>query len=99
MRQVYDRHLGPDWPMNASHGSLWDKIDAVDDGELWETHQALKVQLIDIARRRAVQCAEQRQEPAESIGGLRRSLSVDALTALLLVRTSSGLSAACCGGR
>ncbi len=38
------------------------------------------MQLIDIARRRAVQCAEQRQEPAEFIGQLRRSLSVDALT-------------------
>jgi starch phosphorylase len=80
MHQLYDRHLGPDWPRRCGEPGFWEAIDGVDDGELWETHQALKVQLIDIARRRAVQCAEQRQEPAEFIGQLRRSLSVDALT-------------------
>src|SRR4029077_522944 len=60
MRQVYDRHLGPDWPQNASNVSLWDKIDGVDDGELWETHQTLKVQLIQSARRLAARQAERR---------------------------------------
>ena len=55
MRQVYDRHLGPDWPaaLRATPG-FWEAIDDVDDGELWETHQTLKAQLIDFARRRAV---------------------------------------------
>ncbi len=80
MRQVYDRHLGPDWPMNASHGSLWDKIDGVDDGELWETHQTLKVQLIQLARRRAARQAERRGESAEFVAQMRTVLSLDALT-------------------
>ncbi len=80
MRQVYDRHLGPDWPMNASHGSLWDKIDAVDDGELWETHQTLKVQLIQLARRRAARQAERRGESPEFVAQMRNVLSLDALT-------------------
>src|SRR5262249_24971184 len=30
------------------------RVDAIDDGESWETHQTLKTQLIDMARRRAV---------------------------------------------
>jgi len=64
MRQVYDRHLGPDWTERASDPALWDHIDAIDDGELWETHQTLKVQLIDIVRRRTAQQAERRAEPA-----------------------------------
>ena len=43
MRQVYDRHLGPDWPERAGEPGFWEAIDDVDDGELWETHQTLKV--------------------------------------------------------
>jgi glycogen phosphorylase len=62
MRQVYNRHLGPDWPARSGEPGFWEAIDAVDDGELWETHQTLKAQLIEIARRRAVQYAEARGE-------------------------------------
>ena len=40
MRQLYDRHFGPDWPQQASEPALWDIIESIDDGELWETHQA-----------------------------------------------------------
>jgi starch phosphorylase len=80
MRQVYDRHFGPDWPERCSEPGFWETIDNVDDGELWETHQALKARLIDIARRRAAACAERRGEPAELVTQLRRSLSLDALT-------------------
>jgi starch phosphorylase len=80
MRQVYDRHLGPDWTARASDASLWDRIDNVDDGELWETHQTLKVQLIETVRRRTAQQAERRGEPAELMTPLRKALSFDALT-------------------
>jgi hypothetical protein len=51
MRQVYDRHLGSDWTQRAGHAAVWEKVEAIDDGELWETHQALKVQLIDVGAR------------------------------------------------
>ncbi len=80
MRQVYDRHLGPDWSQRAGDESLWDRIDEIDDAELWETHQTLKVQLIQIARRRAARQAERRGDPAEFIAQMQRSLSYDALT-------------------
>jgi starch phosphorylase len=80
MHQVYDRHLGPNWPERCSEPGFWEDIDNVDDGELWETHQTLKARLIDIARRRTARYAEQRGEPAEFVNQLRRSLSLDALT-------------------
>ena len=80
MRQVYDRHLGPDWPQRAASPGFWEAIDDVDDGELWETHQTLKVQLIEIARRRAAPQAERRGESAEFVAQMRRALSLDALT-------------------
>jgi starch phosphorylase len=80
MRQVYDRHFGPDWPRRCGEPGFWEAIDAVDDGELWETHQTLKVQLIDVARRRAALDAERRGEPADAVARLKQALSFDALT-------------------
>jgi starch phosphorylase len=80
MRQVYDRHLGPDWPRHSGDAGFWEQIDAVDDGELWETHQTLKVQLIEIARRRAARQAERRGDSPDLVQQARRALSFDALT-------------------
>jgi starch phosphorylase len=80
MRQVYDRHLGPDWPQRAGDSGFWERIDAIDDGELWETHQTLKVQLIEVARRRAALRAQRRGEPPDVVAQMRRALSFDALT-------------------
>ncbi len=80
MRQLYDRHLGADWTGHAGDASLWDRIDAINDGELWETHQTLKIQLLDIVRRRTAQQAERRGEPAEHVQQMRKALSLDTLT-------------------
>jgi starch phosphorylase len=80
MHQVYDRHLGPDWPLRCAEAACWDDVDQVDDGELWETHQTLKTRLIEFARRRAVRAAERRGEDAETIAQLKRALSLDTLT-------------------
>ncbi|HEX5111123.1 MAG TPA: alpha-glucan family phosphorylase [Vicinamibacterales bacterium] len=80
MRQVYERHLGADWTSRSTQPALWEAIEAVDDGELWETHQTLKARLIDFTRRRAVLQAERRGEPVPVVAQLRRALSLDALT-------------------
>jgi starch phosphorylase len=80
MQQMYDRHLGPEWPRRMGEPGFWEAIDMVDDGELWETHQALKVRLIDFARRRAAASAERRGESTAFVSQMRRSLSLDALT-------------------
>jgi starch phosphorylase len=80
MRQVYDRHFGTDWATRCGEPGFWEAIDAVDDGELWETHQTLKARLIDIARRRAARHAEARGETPVFVAQARRALSLDALT-------------------
>ncbi len=80
MHQVYDRHFGPDWRVRCGKPGFWEAIENVDDGELWETHQTLKVQLIETARRRAAHYAKQRGESPEFVKQLQRSLSLDALT-------------------
>jgi starch phosphorylase len=80
MCRLYDRHLGVDWQHHSSWPKTWEKIESVDDGELWETHLALKAQLIEFARRRAHEQAERRKEPAETLKKLDKILSPDALT-------------------
>jgi starch phosphorylase len=80
MCRLYDRHLGVGWQLHSGAAKTWGKIESVDDGELWETHLALKAQLIDFARRRAREQAERRKEPAETLKKLDKLLSPDALT-------------------
>jgi starch phosphorylase len=80
MHQIYDRHLGPDWPERCGDPDCWDDIEGVDDGELWETHQALKARLIDFVRRKTAHAAERRGESAENVAQLKSAMSLDGLT-------------------
>ncbi|MGD0957696.1 MAG: alpha-glucan family phosphorylase [Candidatus Acidiferrales bacterium] len=80
MFRLYDRHLGTGWHEHSSEARIWEGIENVDDGELWETHLSLKSQLLQFVRRRAVQQAERRGEPKKALQALSRALSPDALT-------------------
>jgi starch phosphorylase len=80
MHALYDRHLGADWPQRCAEPNCWDAIEGIDGGEIWETHQTLKTQLVQMARLRAARCAEQRGESAAFVAQMRDSLSLDALT-------------------
>lgn len=80
MARLYDRHLGIGWSARGSEPQMWEGIEDVDDGELWETHLALKARLIEFVRRRAMDQARRRGEPNESMRRLARLLSPDALT-------------------
>jgi starch phosphorylase len=80
MFRLYDRHLGTGWHQRSSEAKIWEGIDDVDDGELWETHLNLKSRLLEFVRRRAVEQATRRDEPREVLQQLGRVLSPDALT-------------------
>jgi glycogen phosphorylase len=80
MFRLYDRHLGPGWHERSGDTHTWEGIENVDDGELWETHLALKARLLEFVRRRAVEQARHRGEPADMLQRLGRLLSPDALT-------------------
>ena len=80
MARLYDRHLGVGWQAKSGDARTWEEIEAVDDGELWETHLSLKSQLLDFARRRACEQAERRGENGELLARLGKVLSPDALT-------------------
>jgi starch phosphorylase len=80
MRLLFDRHFGPEWSKRTGEPDVFERIDEVVDGELWEIHQVLKSRLVSFVRQRAVWQAERRGEPKESLDRCRRSLSLDALT-------------------
>ena len=80
MFRLYDRHLGTGWHLRSSEAKIWEGIDNVDDGELWETHLNLKSRMVEYVRRRAVKQATRRDEPPEVLQRLQRVLSPDALT-------------------
>ncbi len=80
MGRLYDRHFGQGWRERSGEPKVWESIENVEDGELWETHLTLKSQLIEFARNRAKEQATRRGEPAETIQHLGRILSPDALT-------------------
>jgi starch phosphorylase len=80
MFRLYDRHFGTGWQVRSSEPQIWEGIDDVDDGELWETHLNLKTRLVDFVRKRAIEQAERRGEPEETLQKLSRTLSPDALT-------------------
>ena len=80
MFRLYDRHLGTGWEEHAGESHIWEGIESVDDGELWETHLSLKARLLAFLRRRAVEQAERRDESPEVLQRLGKVLSPDALT-------------------
>jgi starch phosphorylase len=80
MARLYDRHLGAGWQRLSGEASTWDGIDSIDDGELWETHLALKSRMLSFVRRRAVEQARRRNEPAEELQRLSRMMGLDVLT-------------------
>jgi glycogen phosphorylase len=77
MFRLYDRHFGPGWHEHSSDARIWEGIEKVDDGELWETHLSLKSRLLEFVRARALDHAKRLGEGPETV---RRVLSPDALT-------------------
>lgn len=80
MFRLYDRHLGVGWHEHSRKPELWEAMENVDDGELWETHLSLKARLLEFIRARAVERAKSRGESPDVLQRLSRILSPDALT-------------------
>ena len=80
MFRLYDRHLGTGWHEHSGEARIWERIESVDDAELWEAHLGLKSRLLEFVRYRAVEQAQRRNEPQEMLQRLAVALSPDALT-------------------
>jgi glycogen phosphorylase len=80
MRALYDRHMGAGWAERSGQPEVWAGADAINDGELWETHQVLKARLLDFVRRRTVRQLTRNDEPEDKIEAARHALDLETLT-------------------
>lgn len=51
MVRLFNTRIAPDWSTKMVHPDIWKKVSEIDDAELWETHQSLKMRLIGYVRR------------------------------------------------
>jgi len=77
--QLLETHLGQDWPTRMAHPDMWAKVEEIDDGELWETHQNLNMRLIRFVRRR-LQLQSERLGHHETLREIDQILDPDVLT-------------------
>lgn len=80
MRLLYDRYFPVDWVSRMGEPEVWQAIYNVDPGELWETHHALKTQLLAFVRRRVSRQCRRRGESDELVEAARNILDPNILT-------------------
>ena len=79
MNQLFETRLGQDWPTRMVHLDAWEKVAEIDDGELWETHQSLKMRLIRFVRRR-LRLQSERLGQRDTVKQIDQILDPDILT-------------------
>ncbi|TWU02823.1 alpha-glucan family phosphorylase [Stieleria varia] len=80
MSLLYDKHFAADWKRRLQEPDAWQGIHGVDPGELWETHNALKNNLLSFVRRRISRQCRRRGENDNVVESARRILDPRVLT-------------------
>src|SRR5215831_1998631 len=76
---LYRKHLGA-WEEQLTEPEFWRRVFDIPDAQLWETHQKLKLRLIEFVRDRERQRRERLGESPESIRNVNRILDPEILT-------------------
>ncbi len=76
---LYRKHLG-DWEEHLAEPEFWRGVIDIHDTELWDTHQQLKLRLINFIRDRERHRRERLGESPESIRKVNRILDPEILT-------------------
>jgi starch phosphorylase len=78
--QLYDRYLGTGWQGRPDDGSLWKRVEAIPDAELWRTHERRRERLVAFARMRLKRQLLGRGAPPSEVARADEVLDPDALT-------------------
>ena len=65
---LYQKYLG-DWEDHLTEPDFWRRVTDIPDAQLWETHQKLKLRLVEFVRERVRIARERAGESPESIRG------------------------------
>jgi starch phosphorylase len=76
---LYRRYLG-DWEENLTAPDFWRRVMDIPDAQLWDTHQRLKLRLIEFVRDRVRRQRERLGESPEAIRSVNQILDPEILT-------------------
>src|SRR5207245_2242276 len=76
---LYEKYLG-DWEEHLTDPDFWRRVTDIPGAQLWETHQKLKLRLIEFVRDRVRAARERSGESPESIRSVNRILDPEILT-------------------
>jgi glycogen phosphorylase len=77
--ELYKKYLG-DWQEHLTEPDFWRRVMDIPDVQLWETHQKLKVRLIEFVRDRIRKRRERIGDSPEAIRKVNRMLDPEILT-------------------
>ena len=76
---LYSKYLG-DWEENLTDKNFWRRVTDIPDAQLWQTHQQLKLRLVEFVRERVRVQRTRLGESPESIRTANRILDPEILT-------------------
>src|SRR5438477_2976989 len=77
--ELYGKHLG-DWEEHLTEPDFWRRVSDIPDAHLWETHQRLKLRLIEFVRERVRMRRERIGESPEAIRNVKLIMDPEILT-------------------
>ena len=80
MRELLDRHLGPDWLDRAADRDMWSGVDQISDAELWEVRERQRTELVSFIRERSTEDRLARSDSLEYVEAAARAFDPDVLT-------------------
>ncbi len=80
MAILLDRYAGPHWREDVADPSVWARVSAIPDEELWRTHVRQRERLVAFARSRFRAQLERRHAPSADLKAAGEVLRADALT-------------------
>jgi len=76
---LYQKHLG-DWEEHITDEDFWRRVIDIPDAQLWDTHQKLKLRLVEFVRERVRMRRERIGDSPEAIRNVSRILDPEILT-------------------
>jgi starch phosphorylase len=80
MRELLDRHLGPDWLGRAAEPQIWSAVDAIPDEALWEVRERQRAELVAFVRGRSLADRLARGDSREYVQAAARGFDPRVLT-------------------
>jgi glycogen phosphorylase len=80
MHRLLDRYLAEEWWRRASDVALWERLDEVSDGELWEARCEQRADLVAFVKERSGIDRLAERQPRALIEAAARAFDADALT-------------------